>query len=439
MAVVGGIIGSGIFLNPAEVAQRVATGPLTLGAWVLGGMIAVAGAFCYAELGHRFPRAGGGYVYLRDAFGGLPAFLYGWVLLFVIATGAMAAVAMTFARYALALVGVGPAHAAPVAVGAVVLLSVVNYFGVRPAAWTQNVFTVLKLAALALLIVVGLVAGLEAGAAVPPAGAAPPPIAPAGALATFYALGIALVPVLFAYGGWQQTNFIAEELVDAERTLPRALLMGTGLVVLVYVLANVAYLRVLGPTGLAASSAPAADVMERAAGRGARVLISAGIACSTFGFLNLVILVSPRVYQAMAADGVFFPTLARLHPRWRTPGAAILLQGAWAVGLTLSRRYGQLLDYVVFGDWIFFGATAATLFVYRARHGAPGAFRTPLWPLTPLLFIGAAVYVVISSVASAPRNAAIGAGLLLAGVPAFFVWRRLGRRREAGGGSGPAA
>ncbi len=431
MAVVGGIIGSGIFLNPAEVAQRVATGPLTLGAWVLGGVIAVAGAFCYAELGHRFPRAGGGYVYLRDAFGGLPAFLYGWALLFVVATGAMAAVAMTFARYALALVGVEPAHAAPVAVGAIVLLSVVNYFGVRPAAWTQNVFTLLKLAALALLIGVGLLAGLDAGATPPTVAAASSPV-PVGAVATLYALGVALVPVLFAYGGWQQANFIAEELVDAGRTLPRALLMGTGLVVLVYVLANVAYLRVLGPTGLATSSAPAADAMERAAGRGARVLISAGVACSTFGFLNLVILVSPRVYQAMAADGVFFPSLARLHPRWRTPGAAILLQGVWAVGLTLSRRYGQLLDYVVFGDWIFFGATAATLFVYRARHGAPDAFRTPLWPVMPLLFVAAALYVVISSVASEPRNAAVGAGLLVAGVPVYVFWRRASRRAPGG-------
>ncbi len=431
MAVVGGIIGSGIFLNPAEVAQRVATGPLTLGVWVLGGLIALAGAFCYAELGHRYPRAGGGYVYLRDAFGGLPAFLYGWALLFVIATGAMAAVATTFARYALALTGLGPERAAPVAVGAIILLSGVNYFGVRPAAWTQNAFTLLKLAALALLIAVGLLAGLDAGAA-PPSGVGPAPLPPTGAFGTVGAVGVALVPVLFAYGGWQQTNFIAEELVDAERTLPRALLLGTGLVVVVYVLANLAYLRVLGPTGLAASSAPAADVMERAAGQGARVVISAGIACSTFGFLNLVILVSPRVYQAMAADGAFFPVLAQLHPRWRTPGAAILLQGAWAVGLTLSKRYGQLLDYVVFGDWIFFGATAATLFVYRARYGAPAAHRTPWWPVTPLLFIAAAVYVVVSSVASEPRNAAVGAGLLVAGVPVYVFWRRASRRAHRG-------
>jgi len=420
MAVVGGIIGSGIFLNPAIVAQRVGTGPLILLVWCLGGVVALVGAFCYGELGHRAPRAGGGYVYLRDAFGALPAFLYGWALLLVISTGAMAAVAVSFANYALTLAGVDLVWAPFVAVAAIVILSIVNYVGVRPGAWTQNVFTILKLAALALLVIAGL---SLAGGAPPPGEAAVLP-RPQSFGSAGLVMGIALVPVLFAYGGWQQTNFIAEELKDAERTLPRALLLGTGIVVLAYVLANVAYLRALGPAGLAASEAPAADVVARFAGEGGRAVISAGIACSAFGFLGLVILVSPRVYQAMAADGVFFRGLARLHPRYRTPTGAIALQGAWAIVLTLSGTYGQLLDYVVFGDWIFFGLTGATLLVYRRRHGPPAAFATPLYPLTPLLFMAAAVYVVVSSVASNPRNAVIGASLLLAGIPVSYAWRR---------------
>lgn len=428
MLVVGGIIGSGIFLNPAIVAQRVGSTPLTLAAWVLGGVIALLGAFCFAELGARRPQVGGGYAYLRDAFGALPAFLYGWALLLVMATGATAAVAVTFARYTGALFGLGEEATLPLAIGAIAVLSAVNIVGVRPGAITQNVFTILKLAALAAVIAAGLGAGgAVVGAAVPP-----PVAVPRGISATMVAMGAALVPVLFACGGWQQTNFVAEELVDAERNLPRALLLGTALVVLVYTLANVAYLRVLGPDGLAASRAPAADVLGAALGRAGRAAISAGIAASTFGFLNLVILVTPRVYQAMAADGVFVRPLAALHPRFRTPARAIALQGAWAVVLALSGTYGQLLDYVVFGDWIFFGLAVATLFVYRRREGAPPRFGVPLWPLTPALFVAAAVFVVVSSVASNPRNAAIGTALLLAGVPVFVLVRKAAGGRERG-------
>lgn len=424
MMVVGGIIGSGIFLNPAIVAQRVGTPFLTTFAWVLGGVVALLGAFCYAELGNRMPRVGGGYAYLRDAFGPLPAFLYGWALLLVISTGAIAAVAVTFARYAAPFLGLGERAGVPLAILAIVVLSAINYLGVKPGAVTQNVFTVLKLAALAALIVAGLVSA--------PALAPPAPLevgAPSGMVAVFVAVGAALVPILFAYGGWQQSNFIAEEIVDVERTLPRALLLGTAAVVAVYVLANVVYVRALTLPGLAQSDAPAADVMATVVGPAGERLIAAGIAASTFGFLNLVILVTPRVYQAMAADRAFFPRLAVLHPRYRTPTAAIVLQGVWAIVLTLSGTYGQLLDYVVFGDWIFFGLTAATLFVYRARERHTGSspaagYRVPLYPLTPALFVLGALYVVASSVASNPGNAAIGTLLLALGVPVFLYWRR---------------
>jgi APA family basic amino acid/polyamine antiporter len=414
MAVVGGIIGSGIFLNPAIVAQRTHTARLTIVVWVLGGVIALMGAFCFGELGRRMPRAGGGYVYLREAFGPLAGFLYGWALLLVIATGACAAVAMTFARYAAALFALPDTAVVPLAAAAILVLSAINYVGVAPGAVTLNIFTVLKLGALAALIVAGL--ALTPGAPVPlPAATA----ARAGGLVLV--IGTALVPILFAYGGWQQTNFIADEIVDAERTLPRALLIGTAIVVAVYVLANLAYLRELGVGGLAASSAPAADVMASTLGDWGRRLISLGIACSTFGFLDLVILVSPRVYQAMAADGVFFPALGTLHPRYRTPSRAIVVQGIWAILLMLTGTYGQLLDYVVFGDWIFFGLTAATLFVFRRAGPSPG-FSAPLYPVTPALFCLAAIYVVIGSVVSAPVNAAIGAALLLSGIPVFLVW-----------------
>ncbi|MFP2926045.1 APC family permease [Pyxidicoccus sp. 3LG] len=427
MLVIGGIIGSGIFLNPAIVAQRVHTPGLTLGVWLLGGVVALIGAFVYGELGQRFPKAGGSYVYLRDAFGPLPAFLNAWGMMLMIATGAIAAVAVTFANYTLALTGLTPDYRLPLAVGAIVLLSGVNYFGVRPGALTQNVFTVLKLLALAVLVAAGLLLTSASPAEVP----ATAPQAPDSLV---LAIGAALVPVLFSYGGWQQTNFVAEEMVHPERNLPRALLLGVIGVVTVYLLANLTYLRTLGAEGLAASSAPASDALGQLLGPAGRSFITAGVAISTFGFLNLVILVSPRVYQAMAADGLFFPQLARLHPRYRTPTAAILFQAAWAILLTFTGTYGELLDYVVFADWLVFGATAATLFVYRARERQGlvprAAYRVPGYPITPLLFIAAALYVVLGSTASNPLNALKGTLLLGAGVPVFLYWRR--RRERAG-------
>lgn len=436
MVVIGGIIGAGIFRNPAEVAKRVGSPGLTLLVWVLGGIIALIGAFCFGELGARNPEAGGGYAYLRDGFGPLPAFLYAWTLLLVIATGAIAGVAVTFANYTVALFGLTAGWTVPLAIGAILLLSFINYRGVEPGAITQNIFTLLKLVPLAVLIVAGLALAHRAGAASIPQPTEPLP-APAGLGGVVSAVGIALVPILFSYGGWQQANFIGEEILDAPRNLPRAILLGVLAVVTVYLLANVAYLKVLGIGGLAASTAPAADAMRLTLGSAGGTLIAAGIAVSTFGFLNLVILVSPRVYQAMAADGLFFPAMARLHPRYRTPATAIGFQALWGIILTLTGTYGDLVDYVVFGDWIFFGLAAATLFVFRARDrkagidpAPPGQFRALGYPWTPVLFILAAAYVVVSSVRSNPLNTLKGAALIGLGVPVFLFWRS--RRRRHG-------
>src|ERR1041385_2551259 len=375
MAVIGGIIGSGIFLNPAIVAARGGTAPLPLAPWILGGGAAILGAFVYGELAARVPRVGGGYAYLRDAFGPLPAFLYAWALLLMVATGAIAAVAFTFASYAGALFGLPPAVLPWLAGGAIVALSALNYIGVQPAAWTQNVLTLLKLGALAVLIAAGLLLPVSAPTAQHMATGLRPP---AGFGGIALALATAFVPVLFSYGGWQQTNFIAEELVEPERNLPKALVLGVLGVIAFYLLANVAYLRVLGVAGLGASTAPAADTMSAVLGPRGRTLISAGILASTLGFLDLVIMVSPRVYQAMAADGLFFGRFARLHPRFRTPGKAIVAQGGWRCLLIATNTYGQLLDWVTFADWIFFGATAATLIVHRRRdRAAPSGTRAP--------------------------------------------------------------
>src|SRR6266566_1775536 len=419
MAVVGGIIGGGILRTPATVAERLRSPGLVLLAWIIGGGVALIGAFCFGELGQRRPRAGGGYVYLRETWGALPAFLYGWTLVLVIATGAIAAVAVTFADYTLALLGLSHRFSVPLAIAAIVLLSGINYVGVRPAAITQNIFTLLKLAALALLIGAGILIASPTA----PSPASNPPLSSG--------LGAALVPILFTYGGWQQTNFIAEEIVEPERNLPRALVLGVAVVVLVYLLTNYVYLHVLGVVRLGASTAPAAETMSALLGPIGGKIIAAGIALSTFGFLNLVILVTPRVLHAMAADGVFFRKLADLHPAYRTPAAAIVALAVCAIILTLTGTFGQLVDYVTFGDWIFFGLTVAGLFIYRKREQGAGSteqttFRVPGYPVTPAVFVLAAAYVVINAVLSNPRNAAIGAGLIALGIPVFLYWRSRG-------------
>ena len=433
--VVGGVIGSGIFLNPAVVAQRVGTPTLTVVAWSLGALIAILGAFIFAELGARAPAAGGGYAYLRDAFGPLPAFLYGWGLLLAVASGAIAAVAVTFANYAAPLLGVPAGYERALAVGAIAFCSLINVVGVAPGAWVQNTLTILKLAAIAVLVVVGLGAlgaGPESAVSAADAVATTPSAAPrpSGPFALAIAIGTALVPVLFAYGGWQQTNFVAEEMVEPSRTLPRALILGVLIVAAAYILVNFAYLNALGIDGLAASKAPAAETMALHLGEAGRRLMAIGVSFSTAGFLMLVILVTPRVYQAMARDGAFFAGLATLHPRTRTPVNAILMQGAWAVTLVLSGTYGELLDWVTFADWIFFGATAATLIVYRRREPAGQHFRAPFHPWSTGLFMLASLYVVLGAIISNPTNALRGTLVLGAGIPVYAWWARARRRRS---------
>jgi len=428
MLVVGGIIGSGIFLSPSVVAQRVGTAPLTLGAWGLGALVAIIGGFVYAELGARRPRAGGTYVYLRDAWGPLPAFLYGWALFLIMATGAIAAVAMTGASYLATLLGWSPSTIQPLAIALISVLTALNVLGVRIGATTGNVLTVFKLAAIGVLVTAALLLSpAHAGDLTGPVAAPPALSAPAGGGALVLAMGAALVPVLFSFGGWQQTNAVAEELVDPSRTLPRVLIMGVLVVVAAYLLVNIAYLKALGVAGLAASTAPAADTMFVYLGSAGRTLITFGIVTSTVGFLGMVILMSARVYQAMAADGLFFRSMATLHPTMRTPVAALVGQGVVALALLLTGTYGQLLDYVVFADWIFFGSTAASLFVWRARdarNGTQPSVRVPFHPFSTTLFIAAAIYVVIGSIMSNPGNAARGAALLALGVPVFMYWNR---------------
>lgn len=415
MVVVGGIIGGGIFLNPGIVAQRTESGLALLLMWVAAGVLTLIGALCYAELGARRPRAGGTYVYLREAFGPLAGFLFGWTMLLVIYSGSSAAVATIFANYGASLFGLSPAWSLPLTVGGLVFVASINLFGIRLGAQIQNLFTLLKLLAVAVLVVCGLFfagVGHEQVLAVDPARRG------------VGFIGAAL-PVLFAYSGFTYLNNLAGEVREPQRTLPRALALGMGLVIVVYVLANVAYLAVLGHAGLAASSAPAADVMQRVARPVGAKLIALGVAISTLGFCNITLVAGARVLQVMGEDGLFFRGVARLHPRWRTPNTALLLLSGWSIVLALSGSYGQLLDYATFGDWLACAAGVATLFWYRRHDAATTGFRVPGYPWLPLLFIGTVSAVVVAVLLDNPLNAGMGVLIMLSGVPVYLIWRRL--------------
>ena len=419
MVVIGGIIGAGIFLTPGQVATRLDSPALVLAAWGAGGLIAMAGAFSYAELGALFPKAGGQYVYLRDGLHPLMGFMYGWALLLVIETGAIAAVAIIFASYALRIAGGPDGAKVPLAIGAIVALSIINYLGVKPGSRVLNVLVVLKVLALAILVAAGFAAaghpGWWSGARMPAAHGS----------AALVAFGAALVPILFSYGGWQSANYVGEEIIEPNRNLPLALIAGTLAVVAIYVTVNVVYLRALGLDGLATSGAPAADAARRTFGVYGDVFVSSAIAISTFGFLNLSILAPTRVYYAMSADRVFVPALSTLHPRFATPSVAIVVQSAWSCVLTLTGSFEALTHYVVFADWIFFGSTVLTVLTFRRlvplSQRPPGTYRAPGYPIVQILFVLIAAAVVASVIGAAPREAAKGALLLSIGVP-VYLW-----------------
>ena len=363
MIVMGGIIGSGIFINPYVVAQQVPSTILILGAWAFGGLIALAGAFIYAELASQSSVSGGQYVYLRDAFHPSLAFVYGWALLLVTQSGGMAVVAVTFAKYLCALghTQLSDNFTAFIAATALVVLTIINCLGVRAGSTTQNLFMILKLLAIAALVIFGLRVNSARHEFVRPTFTAP----------TFWtsltAFGAALIPVQFAYGGWQTSCFVAGEVREPQKNLPRGLLFGVVGVIAVYLSVNFVCVHGLGVKGLAETTTPASAVMQLALGdKGARI-IAIGIAISTIGFLSQSMLTAPRVYFAMAEDGLFFSSLARLN-RARVPAFAIALQGALAIVITLSGRYEQILNYVISVDVIFFALTAATVFVFRRQN-----------------------------------------------------------------------
>jgi APA family basic amino acid/polyamine antiporter len=417
LIVMGGIIGSGIFRNPSAVAQSVHAGWAIMTVWAAGGVVALLGAFVFAELAARRPSDGGLYAYMREAFHPVVAFMYGWTLLLVSQSGGMAAAAIIFAGYFEPLTGL---HVNPqlLAFAVLAIFTIVNCLGVRQGSNVQNFFMVLKIVAIAALIGVGLFAHPAAAASAPTPG-------PASSLSLFGAMAVSMIAVLFTYSGWQTSSFMTGELKEPTRTLPLGMLWGVGGVIVLYILVNIVCLRVLGPSGLMHTNAPASEVLRAFMGARGAQLIAALIALSTLGFLSNQILTSPRVYHAMAQDGLFFRQMAWLHPRTHVPVIAIALQGAFAIAITFLRGYAQIINYVTGVDYVFFALAALALFVFRARDARDGVanagYCVPLHPFTTALFFLITVAVVLTTYVSSPQGAAWSLGALVSAVPIYYL------------------
>jgi basic amino acid/polyamine antiporter, APA family len=422
----GSVIGTGIFRTPAVVAQRAPEPWLILGTWVAGGIVALFGAFVLGELAARRPNDCGIYAYLRDAFHPIVGFAYGWAALLASLTGGLAAAAVVFSGYFLSLTGVGlaPSLVAAIALGALALL---NVLGVRESANVQNGLTALKAAALIGLVVAGLVAH-------PAAPLQPNPLAgpAAGALGAF---SVAMIPVLFTYNGGQVANFMAAETKNAARALPLGLTLGIAAVAIVYVLVNAVCIRALGVAGLAHTDVPVSAVLAHAIGPSGSRLFSLVIVLATLGFMSNRMLTVPRLYHAMAADGLFLRSVAWIDPRTRVPVVAVVLQAVVAIVIALSTGYSHILNYIVAVAYAFNGLLAFGLFTLRARDRRAGAeregFRVPGHPVTTLVFMLASWGVAIATLVAYPVDGLVGLAIVLSAVPVYLIWVRVGAARKA--------
>lgn len=423
--VVGTVIGSGIFLTPGAVATAAGSGGMAVLAWIVGGILSLLGALTFAELGASRPHAGGLYVYLRDAFGPLPAFLFGWTMFLVIGSGSLATLGAAFPRYVSVFVPLTPAAAKSVSVLMIAVVALINIRGTRQSADVQGVATAIKAAVLVALAALLLFSG-------------------AGNLArqdwwpdtfTFSTLTgtvTGMIGVLWAYEGWQYVTFSAGETLDPQKTFGRGIVLGTVILIFIYVVANLGYLAALGVAGVASSQRVASDAASAVLGPWAARALAAVILVSIFSAANGLTLTLPRLFFAMAQDRLFFDRLARVHPRFGTPAAAIVGTALWSAVLVLSGTFEQLLTYVVFMSWLWFALAALAIFAYRRREpDAPRPFRTPGYPVTPILFVASALAIVLNTIVARPTQSLVGLGLTVLGLPAFLWWHRKGRRGVA--------
>jgi basic amino acid/polyamine antiporter, APA family len=416
--VVGTVIGSGIFLTPGAVVQHAGSGGVALIVWLVGGVLSLLGALTFAELAVSRPESGGLYVYLRDAFGPLLAFLYGWTMFLVIGCGSLATLAAAFPRYLDVFIPLSPVAAKVVSVLMIAVVSAVNVRGTRQGADVQGVATLIKggvIVLLALLLVVKS-GGISSGGIWWPA---------TWSASTISGAATGMIGVLWAYEGWQYVTFSAGETLDPQRTFGRGIVIGTALLIGIYVFANIGYFAALGVNGVANSTRVASDAANATLGPWAARGISLVILVSIFSASNGMMLTLPRLFFAMSRDRLFIAALAQVHPRFGTPAIAIIATALWSAVLAISGTFEQLLTYVVFMSWLWFALAALAIFAYRKREpNAERAFRTPGYPVTPIVFVLAALGIVANTVVAQPTQSLIGLGFALLGIPAYLFWRR---------------
>lgn len=426
LLVIGNVIGSGIFLVPSSVLQQSGGSVAVASAvWLVGGILSLLGALSYGELGAMEQGSGGLYAYIRDGFGALPAFLYGWTLFFVIGSGTVATLAVAAANYMGQFAELTLVAKKAIAIGLILLMAVINVRGTRESASVQNVATGIKV--VAILVMSLILFTLGSGGSLPASPSTP----------NISSVGLSIISVLWAYEGWQYVTFVASESVNPQRSLPRAIVAGTLTLIAIYLLANFAYLAALGPDRVAASDRVASEAVSQVLGPAAGSVIAIAIIISMYSAAHATVITAPRVYFSMAQDGLFFRRLAEVHPRFGTPALAISANCAWAAVLALTGTFQQLLTYVVFVGWIFYALGAAAVIALRIkRPDAPRPFRVPGYPLTPLIFVLAAAAIVLNTIVEQPMQSAIGIGMVLLGVPAFVFWRSRQRGGEEAGARG---
>jgi basic amino acid/polyamine antiporter, APA family len=417
--IIGSVIGSGIFLVPGTILRQVnhSVGVSSL-VWIAGGALSLLGALSYAELAAMRPKAGGLYVYIREGFGPLPAFLYGWSMFLAIASGTIASLAVAFSTYLGAVVPLTPLAGKAVAIAVVVVITIVNVWGTRHSSDLQNWTSFAKLGLIFVICAILLVLGRGYSGILPALWTEQL----SGSLLSRF--GLAMIAVLWAYEGWQFVTYCAGEAIEPQKNFPRALGSSVLFLAGVYLLANLGYLAALGPVRAAQSDTIAATSISAVLGSSAAKLVALTILVSVFSAINSVVLTAPRVFYAMAADGLFFRRLAEVHPRFRTPAFAILVLGAWSAVLSCMGAFQELVNYTMFVAWIFYGLGAASVFAYRKKFpDLPRPYFVPGYPWTPLLFVVAAAALVVNVVFSTPKNAAVGLSIVALGLPAYYVWR----------------
>ncbi len=418
MVAIGSCIGSGIFLTPSQIAGHLPSPWLILLIWGIGGIVTLTGALTFAELGTMFPKAGGVYVYLKEAYGDLFGYLYGWAYLLVICSGAIAALSIAFAYYLGFIIPLGNTGIKVVAVSAIIVVTVINILRVKAGEVFSNIFTGLKLIGIAGVICIGLFMGkpgllrVQTGEAV-------------SSDNLLVAFGLALIGVLWSYGGWQHASFVAGEAKNAQRTVPQAMIVGALVVALVYLLTNLAYLFLLPVDKIVGSESLAAEAVSSVVPFGG-ILIAVIIAVSVIGTAGIYTLSSPRIYYAMADDGIFFKKLAWVHPRFQTPVNAIITQSVWAIILLLFwGTFEDVITYVVFIDWMFFALTAFSVYLFRAtRKDIARPYKTLGYPITPAVFIVISAFFVVNTLIEKPKHAWAGLIFMAIGVIFFIYFKR---------------